>query len=82
MKVKVTESTINEFGRFQKLMASVDRAKAKAYFEQRDGGKLSGPKVIVCTDKLLRDFIFSGGKDIPKGSDKDVENKVSGSDAK
>lgn len=81
MKVKVTESTINEFGRFQKLMASVNRAKAKAYFEQRDGVKLSGPKVIVSTDKLLRDFIFSGGKDIPEGPCKDAENKGGGGDA-
>ena len=81
MKVKVTESTINEFGRFQKLMASVDRAKAKAYFEQREGVKLNAPKVIICTDKLLRDFIFSGGKDIPEGPGKDAENEGGSSDA-
>ena len=81
MKVKVTESTINEFGRFQKLMASVDRAKAKAYFEQCEGVKLNAPKVIICTDKLLRDFIFSGGKDIPEGPGKDAENEGGSSDA-
>ena len=55
--------------------------KAKAYFEQREGVKLNAPKVIICTDKLLRDFIFSGGKDIPEGPGKDAENEGGSSDA-
>ena len=34
MKSKLTDANINEFGRFDKLIASVDRAKTKTYFEK------------------------------------------------
>lgn len=64
MALKLSEATINEYGRLDALKATADRAKAKVYFEQRDGTKLSPPKVSIKIDKLLRDFILSGGFDI------------------
>lgn len=60
----ITEDNINEFGRFDALKATVDKARAKAYFEALTGSKLPIPKVNIKVDNLLRDFIFKGGFDI------------------
>ena len=70
MRANITEANINEFGRFDDLKATVDKAKAKAYFEAIEGTKLIPPKVPVKYDKLLREFIVSGGFDLkmPKKS--------------
>ncbi len=70
MRANITEANINEFGRFDDLKATVDKAKAKAYFEAIEGTKLIPPKVPVKYDKFLREFIVSGGFDLkmPKES--------------
>ena len=64
MGLKVDESTINEYNRLTDLKATVDRAKAKAYFEATEGIKLPLPLVNTRIDKLLRKFILQGGFDI------------------
>ncbi len=64
MNTPVTDANINEFGRFDALKNSVDKAKAKTYFEQREGKSLSMFKVNMKVDKLLQDFILSGGFDL------------------
>ena len=38
MNAGVTATNINEFGHFDDLKNTVDKAKAKAYLEKRDGG--------------------------------------------
>ena len=68
MSFKVDESNINEYGRLDTLKATVDKVKAKAYFEAIEGIKLPMPKVNIRTDKLLRDFILRGGFDIPSSA--------------
>lgn len=64
MSLKITEANINEFGRFDSLKATASKAKAKEYFEKLEGCKIIPPKVPMKIDKLLRDFILSGGFDI------------------
>lgn len=64
MSQHITEDNINEFGRFDALKATVDKNRAKAYFEKLTGQKLPIPKVNVKVDKLLRDFILEGGFEI------------------
>lgn len=64
MKQHVTEDNINEFGRFDALKATVDKNKAKIYFEAITGTKLPIPKVNIRVDNFLRDFILKGGYDI------------------
>jgi type I restriction enzyme, R subunit len=59
------ETNINEFGRYDELKKTVDKAKAKEYFEKTECIKLIPPKVNVKVDNLLREFIISGGFDIP-----------------
>ena len=64
MGLNLNEATINEFGRFDELKRSVDKAKAKAFFESQEQVKLIPPKVNMKTDQLLRRFILSGGFEI------------------
>ena len=61
MSLHLTETTINEFGRLDELKKTVDKIKAKAYFEAKEGMTIILPQVNIKTDKLLRDFILSGG---------------------
>lgn len=68
----VTESTIDEFGRFTALKAGVDPARAKSYLEQREGRTISPFIVNREVEKLLRGFILRdelpADLDVPKGS--------------
>ena len=64
MALNLTESNINEFGRFDSLKDSVDKARAKAFFEQKEGKTLLQFKVNARTAKLLEKFILKGNFDI------------------
>ena len=64
MSLDLKESNINEFGRLDDLKQTVDRAKAKEYFENKEGASLILPKVNIKTDKLLREFILTGGFEV------------------
>ena len=61
----ITEANINEFGRFDELKKTVDKAKAKAYFEAASGQKMPIPKVNRRIDDLLRKFILKDEFDMP-----------------
>lgn len=63
MSLKLNDSNLNEFGRYDELKQTVDKTKAKEYFERIEGVNLIPPKVSIKTDKLLREFILSGGMD-------------------
>ena len=64
MSLKLTNTNINEFGRLDELKKTIDKAKAKSFFEIKDGIKLNPPKVNIKIDRLLREFILSGGFEI------------------
>ena len=64
MELKLTENNINEFGRLDELKNTIDKLKAKAYFEKKEGTKLNSPKVNIRIDKLIREFILKGGFEI------------------
>ena len=64
MEQNVDEKTINEYGRLDNLKATVDKNKAKAYFEAIEGTSIPMFKVNSKVDDLLRRFILSGGFDI------------------
>lgn len=64
MGLNLNEATINEFGRFDELKKSVDKTKAKAFFEAYEQIKLIPPKVNMKTDQLLRQFILTGGFEV------------------
>ncbi|MEH7340854.1 type I restriction endonuclease subunit R, EcoR124 family [Priestia megaterium] len=60
----VTEASINEFGRFDDLKASVDIVKAKEYFEKLENAKIPPFKINIRVHNLLQKFVLKGGFDI------------------
>jgi len=64
MDIGLTEVTMNQYGRFDELKATVDKAKAKAYFEKIEGASIPPFKVNIRVDRLLQDFILQGGFEI------------------
>jgi len=61
MNTNITEANINEYGRFDELKATVDKQKAKAYFESVEGISIPPFKVNIRTANLLQKFIIEGG---------------------
>ena len=66
MELNLNELNINEFGRLDDLKKSVDKQKARAYFESAEGAKVLPHKVNIRMDSLLRKFILSGGFELGK----------------
>lgn len=66
MELNLNELNINEFGRLDDLKKSVDKQKARAYFESVEGAKVLPYKVNIRMDSLLRKFILSGGFELGK----------------
>lgn len=64
ISLALSENNINEFGRFDDLKSTIDKAKAKAYFEKVENAPLIQPVVNRNTDTLLRRFILKGGFEI------------------
>lgn len=67
MQLNLTEANIDEFGRFDKLKQSVNKATAKAFLEKIEGKVIIPPKVNMKVDKILRKFILTGGFDPDEG---------------
>ena len=61
---KVTMDSINEFGRFEELLRTVNITTARQYFEAIEQKKLSIPQIHIKIDVFLRHFIFEGGFEI------------------
>lgn len=66
MELNLNELNINEFGRLDDLKKSVDKQKARAYFESVEGTKVLPYKVNIRVDSILRKFILSGGFELGK----------------
>ena len=64
MRLRVTDANINEFGRFDKLKATVDKGGAKAFLEALEGADIKPFQVNMKVDQILRKFILGGGFDI------------------
>ena len=61
MKIEINENNINDYGRFDELKNSVDRVKAKVYFEDLEGNTIPAFKVSMRVDRVLRDFVLNVG---------------------
>ena len=64
MGLDLGEANLNEFGRFDRLKGSVNKERAKAYFEHVEGATLPMFKVNVKAADLLKRFVLEGGFDI------------------
>lgn len=74
MADSVNDKNLNEFGRFDALKDSVDKAKAKIYFEKQDGVTIPPFKLNIRIDQFLKQFIFAQTDDFL--SDSDVVGEV------
>ena len=63
MRLDLTENSLNEFGRFDRLKASVNKSLAKAFFDKPDS-PVSQFTANLLAAKLLRNFILEGGFDL------------------
>ena len=60
VNLHLTQGNINEYNRFDKLIASVDLEKAKRFFEQEKGTEMSNFEVNLELDEYLRKFHVEG----------------------
>lgn len=70
MNAGITEASINEYGRFDDLKKTVVMEKAKEYFVSTVGAKVPAFRLSIKIEKLLKDFILSGGFDIDEDENK------------
>ena len=63
MRLDLTENSLNEFGRFDRLKASVNKSLAKAFFDKPDSPVSQFTANLLAT-KLLKSFILEGGFDL------------------
>lgn len=61
MALDLNEGNINEYGRFDELKNTIDKEKAKKYFEEKEGKRIPPFKVNIYTDSLTRRFILNDG---------------------
>ncbi|MDY0104716.1 MAG: HsdR family type I site-specific deoxyribonuclease [Lentimicrobium sp.] len=64
MNTNVSEININEYGRFDELKSTIDKSKAKEYFEKLEGTTIPQFKINIWVHNLLQDFIIRGGFEI------------------
>lgn len=64
MNLNVNADNINEFGRFYELTKTIDKNKAKAYFQEIEGKEIKPFQINIKVDEILRKFILEGGFDI------------------
>lgn len=64
MSSGLTETSINEYGRFDDLKNTVDKDKAKAYFEKIEGTNIPAFKINIRIHNLLQKFIVENGFEV------------------
>jgi type I restriction enzyme R subunit len=60
----INDKNLNNFGRFDALKDTVDKAKAKVYFEKLDGLSIPPFKLNIRIDQFLKQFIFAQADDL------------------
>ncbi|WP_122755347.1 type I restriction endonuclease subunit R [Pseudomonas viridiflava] len=69
MNTRITEENLNEYGRFDELKATIDKQKAKVYFEALEGQGIPPFKVNIKAADFLRTFIIQGGFELDSPSE-------------
>lgn len=64
LSISINENNINEYGCFDELRNSVDKTKAKHYFEKLEGKSIPVFKINIKLTNLLRQFILNDGIDL------------------
>lgn len=64
MNIGINKININDYGRFDELKNTVDKARAKVYFESIEGSNIPAFKVNIRVHNLLEKFIVENGFEI------------------
>ncbi|MFA6706061.1 MAG: HsdR family type I site-specific deoxyribonuclease [Bacteroidales bacterium] len=64
INLHLSESNMNEYGRFEKLKNTVNIDIAKKYFDNKEQKSIPIPMIRVKIDQILRKFIILGGFEI------------------
>lgn len=64
-----TPGDLDEHGRYTDLFWSADPEKAKRYFEEREGRRISRIEINRMLDKLLRGYLIDGQRPSPEPGD-------------
>lgn len=64
INAKPTDANLNEYGRFDAFMKTLDVDKAKYYFDNKDGKKYAIPLIRIKAENFVRQFIVQGGFDL------------------
>lgn len=64
MDIGINELNINEYGRFDELKSTINKVKAKEYFEKLEGDTIPAFKVNIKIHNLLQKFIIEGGFEV------------------
>jgi type I restriction enzyme R subunit len=64
LNTEITETNLNDYGRFDELKSSVDKGKAKEYFEELEGKIIPPFKINIKVHNLLKDFLIKGGYEL------------------
>lgn len=62
--IGINKGNINDYGRFDELKNTVDKVKAKVYFEKMEGTTIPPFKVNIRIHNTLEKFIIDGGFDL------------------
>jgi type I restriction enzyme R subunit len=73
MADKVNETNLNNFGRFDALKETVDRGKAKVYFEKVDGTVIPAFNLNMRIAQFLKQLIFTQADERAIGIPSDLE---------
>lgn len=65
----VNAKNLNDFGRFDALKESVDKAKAKIYFEKQDGVSMPLFKLNIRIEQFLKEFILAQNDELLSSGD-------------
>ena len=60
MELNVTENNINDYGRYDELISTLDIHKAKLYYDKKLSKDLSLRETKILVDQELRKFILDG----------------------
>ena len=76
MDIGINKTNINDYGRFDELKNTVDKTKAKTYFEKLEGNTIPAFKVNIRIHNLLEKFIIEGGFELENGEkfNKDIKH--------
>jgi len=69
MADSINDKNLNEFGRFDALKDTVDKSKAKVYFEKQDGVTIPLFKLNMRIDQFLKQFILAQSNELLSDND-------------